>query len=1149
MKKHQLTAVFTLSAILLTLCPTPIFAEDSYNDNEFQEQNNSIDQSSDDLDEAEPSDNDMIVPLDEDLVDIDLTDGDNSEEDSDLLTFYSEDEPVIPSKEDMVIENGVLKGFNEAFVNKLSENQKKNVYLIIPNTVDSISDNAFSPYSSITATRQIKLIALAFEENSQITSIGTQAFYSQTGLRGDLTLPDSLTKLNKSSFMNCGFDGKLTLPENEKFTEIPQQAFDGCKFTGELEFPSNIEVIGYHSFSGNNFSGKLNIPEGVKEMKASAFSDCPKIESVSIPSTMNFTKEDNQNGHYFINCSSLTSVTFPAQSKVTHIYRETFSGTKLSGALILPDSVQEISVSAFPSTLNCLYLPENTKIANDGRALNTLLIFSSEEQYNREYGAVSSYSSKLTFPVEVELNFSGYEEKIEPIYRLYKQPYNLIQSSDFTWNVDNNYKLPQIGYLDKGYETAWYTKESFENKINAKEKCLSSTLYGRNEFEEAVVSFTNSFSDWYTGENLYFPVSATHSLAKPYESAEIGDYYFLYSLSLVENGTVIGGTTRYGYKPEDVFFLKNVSDTAEFPYYYYARIQLIQKSADKDKLIKTYYKTFYAVINPGAPVVNPVVTATSPDRMPDISLSNGDTEGKISWADTELKEGTNKYTWDFTPDSENYNKSSGTIELTVTDGKLQTFEVSFDSCGGTSINPINIMYGNYITTITNPEKAGYKFSGWYKDSLYKNIWEFDKDTVTSNITLYAMWSPIAETIIDRIENVNEDNVFDIKKEYDSLDMEEKSKISDEDLLPLLSELENNPNIKVDTSGLELSHKDELLLLNSISSNDSELIKDGAECIVKVKVTGSELSEDELSAAEAIIGEYSIGSVMDVSITKHIVQGDNINEENIYKLERPIRLVFDIPEYLYSVDRTFAVMRHHSTENGVTCDILYDIDNNSKTVTVSTDTFSSYSIIYNEKEKNNVSKSSSFSLENKPNIIEPNVTVEDINESHLCTAFNDINGHWGHSAICYVIENGLFSGISSSTFSPDDNMTRAMMWSILYRLNGGKDIGEIWYEPARNWAIKCGISDGTNPSDDISREQLVTILYRYSKYPSVSTAMEIHNTLKDFEDASEISEWAEEAVSWAVSNNIITGKTSNTLAPQDKATRAETAAILMHYLTL
>lgn len=125
MKKHQLTAVFTLSAILLTLCPTPIFAEDSYNDNEFQEQNNSIDQSSDDLDEAEPSDNDIIVPLDEDLVNIDLTDGDNSEEDSDLLTFYSEDEPVIPSKEDMVIENGVLKGFNEAFVNELSENQKK----------------------------------------------------------------------------------------------------------------------------------------------------------------------------------------------------------------------------------------------------------------------------------------------------------------------------------------------------------------------------------------------------------------------------------------------------------------------------------------------------------------------------------------------------------------------------------------------------------------------------------------------------------------------------------------------------------------------------------------------------------------------------------------------------------------------------------------------------------------------------------------------------------------------------------------------------------------------------------------------------------------------------------------------------------------
>lgn len=1140
MKKHLFTAVLTLSAILLTMFPTPIFAENSYNDNDFHEQDYSINPSSDGLNEAEPLDEDLVNIIDDDI----------SEKDSDLLSFYfySEDESVTPSIDDMVIERGVLKGLKEDFINKLSENQKKNVNLVIPNTVESISDHAFSPYSSVTATRQIKLIALFFEENSQITSIGTQAFYSQTGLKGDLTLPDSLTELKNSAFMNCGFDGNLTLPENGEFTVIPQQAFDGCKFTGELEFPSNIEVIGYHSFSGNNFSGNLDIPEGVVEMKASAFSGCPKIESVSIPSTMNFTKLDNQSGQYFKDCSALTRVTFPAQSSVTHIYRETFSGTKLSGALILPDSIQEISVSAFPSTLNCLYMPENAKIANDGRALNTLLIFSSEEQYEREYSTVSGTSrEKLTFPINVELVSS--EGYIEPILRLYNQSYNLRMSDDFTWNTDKNYKFPQIGYLDKGYETAWYTDEVFQKKISPSDKCLNTVLYGRNEFEEAVVSFCGSFTDWYTGENIYFPVSATHSLAKPYESAEIGDYYFLYSLSRVYNGSIIESSTKVGYNTKDVFFLKNVSDTANYPYYHYALIQLMQKTEGEDVVIKTYKNSFYVNILPASSVVNPVVTATSPDRIPDISLSNGDTEGKISWADTELKEGTNKYIWDFTPDSDNYKNLSGTIELTVTDGKLQTFEVSFDSCGGTSINPINIMYGNYISTITNPEKSGYKFSGWYKDSLYKNMWEFDKDTVTSNITLYAMWSPIAETIIDRIENVNEDNVFDIKKEYDSLDMEEKSKISDENLLPLLSELENNPNIKVDASGIELSHKDELLLLNSISSNDSELIKDGAECIVKVKVTGSGLSGDELSAAEAIIGEYSIGSVMDVHITKNIVHGDNINEENIYKLERPIRLVFDIPEYLYSVDRTFAVMRHHSTENGVTCDILHDIDNKSKTVTVSTDTFSSYSIIYNEKEKPNVSKRSSFSLENKPNVIEPNVTVEDINESHLCTAFNDINGHWGHSAICYVIENGLFSGISGSTFSPDDNMTRAMMWSILYRLNGGKDIGEIWYEPARNWAIKCGISDGTNPSDDISREQLVTILYRYSKYPSVSTAMEIHNTLKDFKDASEISEWAEEAVSWAVSNNIITGKTSNTLDPQDKATRAETAAILMHYLTL
>ena len=114
-------------------------------------------------------------------------------------------------------------------------------------------------------------------------------------------------------------------------------------------------IIVGHTISSDAMSGVGCTAVSYTHLKASAFSGCPKIESVSIPSTMNFTKLDSQSGQYFKDCSSLTSVTFPAQSSVTHIYRETFSGTKLSGALILPDSVQEISVSAFPSTLNCLY--------------------------------------------------------------------------------------------------------------------------------------------------------------------------------------------------------------------------------------------------------------------------------------------------------------------------------------------------------------------------------------------------------------------------------------------------------------------------------------------------------------------------------------------------------------------------------------------------------------------------------------------------------------------------------------------------------------------------------------------------------------------------------------------------------------------------
>lgn len=102
-------------------------------------------------------------------------------------------------------------------------------------------------------------------------------------------------------------------------------------------------------------------------------------------------------------------------------------------------------------------------------------------------------------------------------------------------------------------------------------------------------------------------------------------------------------------------------------------------------------------------------------------------------------------------------------------------------------------------------------------------------------------------------------------------------------------------------------------------------------------------------------------------------------------------------------------------------------------------------------------------------------------------------------------------------------------------------GSEWYEKGMNWAVAEGISDGSNPTGNITREQLVTMLYRYAGSPEVSA-----DALNAFSDAADISDYAKNAVAWAVSNGIVNGMGDGTFAPQANATRAHVAAMFMRF---
>ncbi len=119
------------------------------------------------------------------------------------------------------------------------------------------------------------------------------------------------------------------------------------------------------------------------------------------------------------------------------------------------------------------------------------------------------------------------------------------------------------------------------------------------------------------------------------------------------------------------------------------------------------------------------------------------------------------------------------------------------------------------------------------------------------------------------------------------------------------------------------------------------------------------------------------------------------------------------------------------------------------------------------------------------------------------------------------------------------MTRAMLITVLARLDGQDTTGgETWYAKSMAWAVAYGVSDGTDPEGSITREQLVTMLYRYANSPEVDAAM----GMAGFVDTDAVSDWAQTAMRWAVENGILTGKDGGRLDPQGSATRAEVAVL-------
>ena len=167
--------------------------------------------------------------------------------------------------------------------------------------------------------------------------------------------------------------------------------------------------------------------------------------------------------------------------------------------------------------------------------------------------------------------------------------------------------------------------------------------------------------------------------------------------------------------------------------------------------------------------------------------------------------------------------------------------------------------------------------------------------------------------------------------------------------------------------------------------------------------------------------------------------------------------------------------------------------------------------------------------------------------------------WYHDGIHYCAQRGLMNGVSADAFAPSATATRAMLVTTLWYLEGRPqvnylmsfvDVGQdLWYTEAVRWAASEGIVEGYSdavfaPGDPITRQQMAVLFYRYAQYKGWDVSA--RSDLSGYEDASEISAWAQSAMSWANAESLVTGVSAEALTPRAAATRAQVATMLMRF---
>ena len=483
-----------------------------------------------------------------------------------------------------------------------------------------------------------------------------------------------------------------------------------------------------------------------------------------------------------------------------------------------------------------------------------------------------------------------------------------------------------------------------------------------------------------------------------------------------------------------------------------------------------------------------------------------------------------------TKDGQTATATSAIAMITVNEPAPSTYTVTFNANGhGTAPDPItNVTSGNTITAPDAPVADGWIFGGWYKESGCENAWNFSTDTVTENTTLYAKWTQ------------NEG-----KKDTD---------VDDTDA--------------GDYKGTTVNGWGDL----TVKDDEGNDYPDNVTVEVKLTIT-AKTENTALPAEVTAIKNAASGKTLqflDLTLSRKVGSDpvEDIGDNNT-------QLLTIVIPFEKGSKQGITVYRYHGTRAEVLTENpaagMEGFEVGEVSITIYAKKFSTYAIGYTVPAPT-------------PTPVPP-IYIPPV---HDCTSkcevcggcedakcgysaceekcvllgmnFTDVEADtWYTDAVEYVYHRGMMDGVGNNRFDVNGTTTRAMIVTILWRLEGEpvvnylmpfEDIpAESWYTEAVRWAASEKIVEGWNgkfdPLGEITREQFATILLRYAKYKQYDVSSGEDFDILSYKDASSICEYAVPAMQWVCSTGLMEGYDMN-LTPKADASRAQAAALFQRF---